>query len=630
MKVIKSLFVITLVAFSIPVQARWATVEDVPTSVESFSRDIYVRKDGTYTETIGIMIKPTKESGKDSLVSFPLVYNAGFTEQKILEAKTIQNAKEYPVDLKHIEDKPLASSPKGFDQKNQVLIAFPHMSLESKAYIKYQITAKEAPIPGFFSTDFIYGHEHWQTSKVHVVSELPFHIKAHDPEQFLDIKQTQSDGKYVMDIVLKKPIIKVPVEEQFIATNGTLYPWVTISTLNEWPQLGALMVTKYESVVNQPLPEFFQAIVKEAATKTTPIEKINTVTALLSEKVTYMGDWRTIKGAFVPRNLSEIADSKLGDCKDFSAVTTAILRQLGLKANMALVYRGVETYEFPNDIPNPNIFNHAFLRVQENEKIYWVDPTNFSSYAQGIYPDIAERQAFILDPLKPTFTRTPNINLSDSQIYVVKKITLPNTESGITEVLGQILMKGVQALPFIGADLQASKEMINTAIISMVSDENRAVSWKVNDYNLKSRIAQDVDFQFNLSQKHQEMKTTSGKAFLLSYQSLVIPKLLTKTNDRVSDLYLELPGIYRREILLRQAQLIGKEFSNCTVESPWFTGSRNIKDTPEGINVLDELIVKKNKILNSELKSEEYTQFQNKVYACFGDTALVFKHSPEL
>ena len=624
-KLFKPMLYTTLLCLALPVQARWATAEDVDTAVESYNRDIYIRKDGTYTETIETTTVPLKESGKDKLVHHPLTYNASNSTLKILEAKTIdEHGKEHKVNPKHMEDKPLASSPQGFDQTNQILIAFPNVSLNSKVYLKYQQVIQQPIAPGFFATDCVFGgFEYWKASNVRITSELPLFLKTNDPEQVLTVKKTQSGTLHKININLKSPVLKSPIEENFAAPNGHAYPWVTLSTINTWPQFGDLFAAEYEAVIHQPLPISFNDIATEANTKTTTIDKINTVTMRLAERITYMGDWRTIKGGYIPRDLAEIAKTKMGDCKDFSASTTAILRKIGIQAHVALVHRGHEL-KSPNDLPSI-IFNHAFVRIQDQGKTLWIDPTNFSSFAQGLYPDIAQKRALVLNPAACVLTETPGINAKESIVSLIKEIMLPKKDTDPTTVSGRLFISGTRALDLIGADLQTSKEIINRHIISQVTDESRTIDWKVEPYNLASRIAHDLHFQFSLTEKHAETKTTAGKALLLSSQNL-IPKLLTKTKGRVTDLEFETPGTYKLEQRLPKVSLVGKNLSQCTIDSPWFQGSRTIKDTPSGIQVLEEYVVKKNRILNAELQSKEYAEFQTKVYSCFGDTALVYKH----
>lgn len=413
-----------------PAVARLATEQDTDIAILMDNRHLKIHKDGTYVETTEFVAEVRKESGKDKLVTFPLVYNTRNSKIKIIEAKTIRGNQEFPVDLKNIEDKPLASSPQGFDQNNQILIAFPELALDAKVYVKYEITEIHAPIPGYFSMDFIYGMSQYsKDSQVHMVSELPLHVEISDSEQFLEVKQGQDNQKYTLDIVLKKPIIKMPVDEQFVALDAKLYPWVTVSSLKEWPKLGELLSKRYEEVLNRPLPESFEKIAKEAETKATLIEKINTVTARLAESITYMGDWRTVEGAYIPRNLAEIAKSRLGDCKDFSASTVAILRRIGIQADPALIHRGVDYLAPPNHLPNMFNFNHAFVRVYDGKENLWVDPTNFTSFAQGIYPDIAKREALVLDPKNPQLMMTSTPEAKDSIVTLMKKNHASSTRS---------------------------------------------------------------------------------------------------------------------------------------------------------------------------------------------------------
>ena len=620
-----SVIVFVMLSFFTSVEARWATPDDLDIITESYNRDLQINKDGTYVETIDLTLVATKESGKDRLVSFPLVYNAQSSKLVVLEAKTICNGIEYPVDLKEIEDKPLASSPQGFDQNRQLLIAFPEMALNAKIFIKYQTTVTEVPVPGFFSTQYIYGADAYEkNSKVHVRSAIPFFVEVNDPEKVLTITEKQSNKQYEMDIILIKPIIKVAIDEQNMSLDGKLLPWVTISTLDQWPKLGAMLIPQYEEKINQTLPPLFETIAIEAEKKTTTIEKINTVTSKLSETITYMGDWRTIKGAYIPRPLAEIVKTKIGDCKDFSAATVAILRRLGIASNVALVYRGWEPSRSPNHLPTLNQFNHAFVMVEDKDKILWIDPTNFSSYAQGIYPDVANRDALVLKPLAPSLLHTQALDLKNSNITLSEKISMSKEAFDTAKVEGELSLSGTVVLPLTGADLRFSKEIISRAIINTVANESRVVNWHVGDYNLASRIVDSVKFNFDLTEKHTRLKTTAGNAFLLPV-SHKITTLLIKTKDRVTDLLFYDPATYYTRILLSQTSLIGTEAA-CRVDSPWFAGTRNVSNTLKGIEVTDELVVKKNKILNTELKSDKYAKFQEEVFSCFGDTALVYKH----
>ena len=99
MNTVRSIPVIILVmlGFFTSVEARWATPDDLDILTESYNRNLQINQDGTTVETIDLTLVATKESGKDRLVSFPLVYNAQSSKLVVLEAKTISNGIEYPV-----------------------------------------------------------------------------------------------------------------------------------------------------------------------------------------------------------------------------------------------------------------------------------------------------------------------------------------------------------------------------------------------------------------------------------------------------------------------------------------------------------------------------------------------------
>ena len=604
--------------------ARFATIDDAEVATSMYNRTIKINKDGSYSETIEIIMEPLKESGKDQLVSMPLYYNAASSTMKILSAKVVnQNGTEHPVDLANIEDKPLASSPHGFDQTNQLLIAFPEIGLHSKIYLKHQTVVKEATVPGFFATDFIYGADsYWKQSRVEVVSELPFFLQVNDPEQYISIKQRKKGALYTLTMRLKRPVIKIPVNEQYVARNGKILPWISISTLQEWPELGATLAPKYEEIINEPLPAIMQEIVREAAAEKTLIDKINKVTSRLAEKITYMGDWRTVKGAYIPRHLADIAKSKIGDCKDLSASTAAMLRALSIKAVAACVFRGQQQAP-ANNLPTIAYFNHAIVAVKDGDKTLWIDPTNFTSFAHGIYADIENKQALVLDPSASELLVTTKIIPENALVTVNKQIALAKTIGAPSTITGTMLFQGGAAESITGADLITSKDNINHALLNAVTDQSKTETSHIDDYNLTSRLVADLTFKFSFVENFSQVKTTSGQAFLLPMNRQVA-KLLTKTKDRVTDLAFEQPKIHQYTILLQDALLIGDKFLTCKVDSPWFAGMRDLQNTPAGIKISDTLTFKQRQIALADLKSTSYADMQAKLFSCFGDTALVY------
>jgi hypothetical protein len=107
---------------------------------------------------------------------------------------------------------------------------------------------------------------------------------------------------------------------------------------------------------------------------------------------------------------------------------------------------------------------------------------------------------------------------------------------------------------------------------------------------------------------------------------MIIPRYLTRTQDRVSDLFiLDQPTLLKRTTQLKNVKLSGKSNLNCKLESQWLSVSRQVSQKKAGIEVNDILAVKKPLIPNSELQTKEFVQFQEKLEDCLNNVAVIFK-----
>ncbi len=241
----------------------------------------------------------------------------------------------------------------------------------------------------------------WNSSHRTIASKLPLYIEVNDPDNVLQITQEHKNGLYNFDIKLKKPICRTGAEASETGIiNSHKYTWVTISSLKTWNEYAKALAQKFDEVINQPLPELFLSIVETARLEKNEVAQLNLITSLVNEKIRYMGYWTSVKGQFIPRDLSLTASTQEGDCKDFTAVTAAILKEIGkYKVQPVLVSRGEGELSLAQNIPDSSFYNHVFLKITNKEgKIYWIDPTNQISMAQGIFPDIADKIILILDP----------------------------------------------------------------------------------------------------------------------------------------------------------------------------------------------------------------------------------------
>lgn len=624
-KYFKTLLNLSIVSFLIisSANARWGKYDDAAIEFKFYNNDIIVNKDGTSEHTLTLQAVILKESGRSNFSAYSLTYNGDSSELKIIEAKTIYQGKEYVVTQDMIEDKPLASFGQGFDQFKQITISFPKVELGAEIYLKYKLVDHEVPIDNVYSGNLYYGvMGYWQASTTNIFSKLPLEIKVNDPQKVLKVVNEPGKNGQHLCITLEKPFYADLINEP---SNGILNPkhstWVSLSSLTKWEDLAQKLAPGYESVINQPLPKMFGDIVDLAAKKTEDEEKINFVTSTLNEKVQYMGDWRSVAGRYFPRDLDKIASSQIGDCKDFTAATGAMLKTLGFEVHPILVMRGIYNFSNPEVLPNITSFNHVMLKVTNKEgKIYWIDPTNVVSMAQGIYPDIANKMALILSGEKGGYIQIPNIQLQSSKFISHSELTI---RDNIVDEQGQIAMHGEVAFSVTGAGLYYSKEQLRDMVFRMISGVNLNDEEKKHLAlpDLTSRLVKDLIIKYELQQKNRIFKTNLGFALTLGLSNLHY--VVDTVSDQISDIFIGPPELREKHMVLKNIAIKNCKKLNFTIDTPWLSATRNCQYRNKDTEFIDTISIKKSFITNEELKTTEYKNLKSQLENNFDRVAIV-------
>ena len=623
--------------FSNAAEARWGNKKDAVV-IYNFVRNLYqVEKDGTYIHEREFKAKIVKSSGVDGFTTFRLYYNGQSENLKILFAKTINNGKEFSVDPKFIQDKPLASSHQGFDQTHQVLVAFPHIQVGSYIHIKYRMHVKIAAYQNFFSYFGMHNPGAFvMKSETKIESALPLFYKVNNPKRLLKTSYRVHRGKkrkYVFKSRFRRPFTAAIVDEKYWFPERDLFPWVEVTSAREWSDMVKNLVPEYEKVIKSPLPDLHRKILNAAKKiKTGPEGQIDFVISSLIEKIRYLGDWRPIRGGHVPRPLSVVAKTGFGDCKDLSVSLAAILRALDFKAQAGLVYRHWSLYGYENfRLPSGGAFNHAIVRAEKGGKVFWLDPTNTVSYSRGLFADIADKPVLVLQKPKSKMDRTSKLYKAGDEIHITQNFSI--TRNGLTKVKADIHFKGRSAIPFTAGSLYKSKESLDYLFIEFSGVDTSILShWKVKGYDLRSRIVKDFSVQMDYSLEKGQGPfgywTQLGPVFRIPFPgdiSGVWNKLFyIKTKDRVSGLGLGYP---RRLILtskLKDIESVGGLDIDCNPKSRWADFTRKVESV-KPLVIKDMYELKSPYITAKELNSSEFLRFQKDIRRCFEQFLIVYK-----
>lgn len=623
-----------VVAVSNSVYAEWASYDDAAVKTLSYSEDIKINSNGTYEAIVEHQIEILKESGRVA-ANYRLFYNGDSEKIEVLAAETIYGGKKHLVDKGSIEDKPLASAPYGFDQKRQILLAFPRAEVGAKICLKYKLIVTKIPLDNFFSDLFYFGNEKYVVNaKLKIQSQLPLHILVNNPENALKIvrgkefKKDRNGEFYNLDVTLTKPIFKGVINEPRTSViNNKYLTWVSVSTMDKWENLAAELGKSYAQIFSQSLPKDFSNIVNIAAKSKDELEQINVVTSLLNDKVKYMGDWRSIRGRFVPRDLAEIGKTQLGDCKDFAAVTAVILAKLGYKTQVAVVRRGIGEF-YPEGLPDLGVFNHAIVKVTNKQgKVYWIDPTNFQSMADGVFPDIANKKSLVLDQNNPSYEKIFSIDPERAQSVLRRQIVILPNGNSVSEV-GKVTLKGEAALGITGTALKYSEKAIKNSMYYYLSGVNLKEENKkmMKTPDLKSRVVKDISFDYSFEQNGRVLKTNAGPAIKLKYDYLDV--FFAMSQDCVADLLVSddgIPTTSKRQTIIKNVVARNVAALNKEIKTPWLYIKRDANfNGGHDLQINDTLIVYKNLIAGEDFKKPEFIKMKKDLEENFKEIVVVF------
>jgi transglutaminase-like putative cysteine protease len=101
----------------------------------------------------------------------------------------------------------------------------------------------------------------------------------------------------------------------------------------------------------------------------------NIATRFVQNEIRYLGLEIGVN-THQPHAPADVFDQRFGDCKDKALLLTAILRQEGIPASVALVSTDTRS-QLANIAPSPRDFDHAIVAIRRSKGVYiYVDPTN--------------------------------------------------------------------------------------------------------------------------------------------------------------------------------------------------------------------------------------------------------------
>jgi hypothetical protein len=625
----RSIFLLTVYLFSFfllipPLEARWATEGEA--NIECLQSNITYKIDrrGRWVKVYEAQFKILNETGRDALSVLTCSYDATRSSLKILEATTSINGKEFKVPKEKIEDKPLASDPLALREERQILIPFQQMVVGSVLHIKFEQKFFKPDIEKYFYHFVSFGDGYlWQNASTTFKSELPLRFKINDPKKILEVIESKEGTEQVLQVKLKRPLVQFLVGESNSAfLDPETETYVSVSTEQGYQRIGQILGKQYQPILNGPLPKDLKHILTIANKVDNEIDCIDTVVSSLIGKLTYLGSWNTAEGHYIPRTLEETVNTGYADCKEYSACAAAILNRLGYKAKVALVQRS-EVYIDENNLPGLEQFNHAIVKViGPSGKTYWIDPTNKTSMADGIYPDNADRPALILDPEDSSYERIPPIDYRHARFSREDTTTLRN--DGFIETRGSFHFQGEPGQKLIEDLTMRQQSVIKECIIRDLCNGGDPVNPTLDLPESISSKVQDLKGTYSYGIQNALFFTNHGYAFPLMSEW---HKPYVETSQKHEGaIFVGHPETIVRKRIFKNAKAKDLNSLAFSIQTPWLNAKRELFVSDDGIIIIETTEKLKSVIPAKDLKSHQFEELRKTLRKYCDGASVIFQN----
>jgi len=391
-------FIFAVVVFSI-LLAFWACAEEVkelswdekyqdqPFVFLLLDTTLELKENWSFTEKIHVKMKIQKEEGKD-MGEIPLPYNRAREKITKIEAYTITpDGKRHKYskiqDFHEYEGYPMYS-----DSRLKV-ITMPKVVVGSTIEYKATLVTKTLPIAKQFWNDFYFGSGNpvkEYKAKVILPKKLGVKYKAFNLEHKPAIEETDKKIIYSWDV---KEVEEREYEEFMPPpTVDTVASCAQFSSIGSWNDVSDWYYGLVEKnmVINGEIKAKAEELAKgREAVK----DKVRAILEYLQDDFRYVS-MSLGQHTFEPHPTDQVFKNKYGDCKDLSLLCKAMLKVVGIEANMVLFRSEFEISDPQHDLPFPNLFNHVLLEVQNSSGNFYVDPL-LKGYDMEEYPAVYQK-----------------------------------------------------------------------------------------------------------------------------------------------------------------------------------------------------------------------------------------------
>ncbi|MBZ5604404.1 MAG: DUF3857 and transglutaminase domain-containing protein [Acidobacteriia bacterium] len=230
--------------------------------------------------------------------------------------------------------------------------------------------------------------------------------------------------------------------EQPEATGDVAPPMFAVSSVLSWEDFGAWIRSLNRGPM-QPTPEITALAARLTAGKSGEMEKIAALYSYVATKVRYIAI-EFGSGRIQPHGAGEVLRNSYGDCKDQTALLSALLNAAGFKTRAVLVHPFAGVY-IP-EVPSIVSFSHEFTAVETKGGLVYLDSSMGPVQPQVMAPGIRGRKALVIGEDSASIVEIPEKPPVPTRFELTIKGAVSST--GGFESSVRVETSGVMELPF--------------------------------------------------------------------------------------------------------------------------------------------------------------------------------------
>ncbi|MDP8981227.1 MAG: DUF3857 domain-containing protein [Acidobacteriota bacterium] len=410
--------------------ATAVTRADHPEVIILLSEHQYrIRADGRVEAIIRQVYRVNQQEAVEEWSAMEQQYQPWYQDKPELRARVITgDGKVRWLDVNTIADSPMREFESNIFSDARVLRA-PLPAVAAGALVEYEIKVRDRiPMLNAGTTHRILVNRATAMERFHAVIQAEPGVVLRMAARLIpESAMKRETGKEGARIEVELGPSDPPKEyEGNLPFDESSFPYLSFSTGSSWQSVA----TAYAAIVNAKIGSGEGGLRLEAIDRQgSPREIATQLTAKLHKWIRYTGV-EFGEAAIVPVRPADAVSRGYGDCKDKATVLVAMLREAGLKADVALLLSG-----FGPDVdagtPGLGQFDHAIVYVDAKPPL-WIDATAAEVRVGMLPPGDQGRLALIANAGTTALVKTPESKAEEN--WQRNKIEMKMSELGAGEV----------------------------------------------------------------------------------------------------------------------------------------------------------------------------------------------------